>query len=302
MDHPHPPDTAAEQAARSGRLVGIGLMCLALMCFTVLDGTAKWLGRFMDPLAVVWARYAASVVAVSLFVNPWSRPGLMRSNRLGLQAVRSVLLLASTAMNFLALQHLQLAQTISIQFSTPLIVALIAGPILGEWVGPRRLAAIAVGFLGVLVVTRPGLGSMPVEALYSVGSALAYSLYNVLTRILAAHDSTATTLFFSGLAGTLIMTPVLPFVWSQPPSPAAWLLLGLVGVSGAVGHWLLILAHARAPAATLAPFIYTQIVWMLAFGYAVFGDVPDLWTLVGAGIVVGSGLYLFARERARRAG
>lgn len=300
MDQPLPPETPAQQAARSNRLAGIGLMCLALICFTLLDGTAKWLGRYMDPLAVVWARYAASVAAVSLFVNPWSSPGLMRSNRLGLQIARSCLLLGSTAMNFFALRHLQLAQTLSIQFATPLIVALLAGPLLGEWVGPRRLAAIGVGFIGVLVITRPGLGSMPPEALLSVGSAIAYALYAIMTRTLAAHDSTNTTLFFSGLAGTLVMTPVLPFVWSAPPGPTGWVLLIAVGVFGAVGHWCLIMAHARAPAATLSPFIYTQIAWMLAFGYVVFGDVPDLWTMVGTGIVIGSGLYLLARERARR--
>ena len=287
-------------ASRRRRLQGIGLMCLALVCFTLLDGTAKWLGRSMDPLAVVWARYAVSMVAVSLFVNPWNTPGLARSNRLGLQIARSVLLLVSTAMNFMALQHLQLAQTISILFATPLIVALLSGPLLGERVGPRRLAAIGVGFVGVLVITRPGLGTMHPAVLLSVAGAVAYAVYNVLTRRLAAHDSTATTLFYSGLAGTALTTPLLPIVWTQPPSPEAWILLGMIGVFGAAGHWLLILAHARAPAAVLAPFIYTQIVWMTALGYAAFGDLPDLWTLAGGLIVIGSGLYLLHRERARR--
>jgi drug/metabolite transporter (DMT)-like permease len=290
---------ASRESDARRRLVAIGLMCGALICFALLDGTAKWLSRSIDPLTTTWARYTSSVVLVSLLINPWSVPGLARTRRPLLQAGRSLLLLLSTALNFVALQYLQLAETVSIMFATPLLVALIAGPMLGEWVGPRRLAAIGVGFVGVLVITRPGIGGMHPAAFLSMIGAGCYALYNIMTRLLASSDSSATTLFYSGLAGVLVLTPLLPFYWTTPASWEVWVGMVLVGAFGAVGHWLLILAHARAPAAILAPFIYTQIVWMLALGWFLFGDLPDGWTLVGSGIVIASGLYLLYRERVR---
>jgi drug/metabolite transporter (DMT)-like permease len=287
---------------RRQRLLGIGLMCAALLCFSCLDATAKWLNRSVDPMLTVWWRYAASVILVSFLINPWTEPGMLRTNRLGLQIVRSVLLFLSTAANFVALQYLQLAETISIMFSTPLMVALLAGPVLGEWIGPRRLIAIGFGFIGVLIVTRPGLGTMHPAILLSVAGSVCYAFYAITTRILAAHDSSRTTMVYSGLAGVALMTPALPWIWSSPASPATWLLLLSLGFYGAFGHWLLILAHARAPAPILSPFIYTQIVWMLALGYFIFGDWPDAFTLVGASVVIASGLYLLYRERTRRQG
>jgi drug/metabolite transporter (DMT)-like permease len=292
--------TSEARAERRSRLLGIGLMCAALMCFSGLDATAKWLNRSMDPLLTVWWRYMASVVLVSFVINPLTRPQVLRTNRPGVQVIRSVLLFLSTGLNFFALQYLQLAETMSIVFATPLMVALLAGPLLGEWVGPRRLAAIGVGFSGVLVITRPGLGTMHPAVLLSVAGSIAYAFYAITTRVLASHDSSQTTMVYSGLAGVVLLTPFLPFFWTTPASPLTWALLAATGVFGAIGHWLLILAHARAPAAILSPFIYTQIVWMLALGYVLFGDWPDNWTLVGSGIVIASGLYLISRERARK--
>ena len=286
---------------RRRRLAAIGLMCGALICFSLLDATAKWLNREMDPLLAVWWRYVSSVVLVSLVINPWTDPGVLKTRRPWLQAGRSLLLFLSTALNFVALQYLQLAETMSIMFATPLLVALLAGPILGERAGPRRLAAIGIGFLGVLLITRPGLGTMHPAALLSVAGAFAYAFYSICTRLLAAHDSSRTTMVYSGLAGVVLMTPVLPFLWTTPTSPLVWVLLLALGVFGAVGHWLLILAHARAPAPVLSPFIYTQIVWMLVLGYVLFGDWPDTWTLIGSTVVIGSGLYLLYRERMRQA-
>jgi drug/metabolite transporter (DMT)-like permease len=138
-------------------------------------------------------------------------------------------------------------------------------------------------------------------ALLSLAGSVAYAFYNIVTRILATSDRSETTLVYSGLAGVALTTPLVPFVWSTPDSFLTWALLIGLGAFGSVGHWLLILAHARAPAPVLAPFIYTQIVWMLALGYFVFGDWPDPWTFIGASVVIASGLYLFYRERARPA-
>jgi drug/metabolite transporter (DMT)-like permease len=294
------PSSVNPDSARRTRLIGIALMCGALACFAGLDAAAKWASRSVDPMLAVWARYVSSVVLVSLVLNPWTAPGLLRTRRPLLQTGRSVLLLGSTALNFFALQHLQLAESISIQFATPLLVALLAGPILGEWIGPRRLAAVGIGFVGVLVITEPGAEGLHPAVFLSVGSAVCYALYGISTRLLAASDSSATTMTYSGLAGVLLLTPALPLFWETPSLPVAGLLLA-TGAFGALGHWLLILAHARAPAPVLAPFIYTQLIWMTALGYVLFGDVPDAGTLAGGAIVVASGLYLLARERARTA-
>lgn len=281
------------------RLAGIALMCVGVATLCCLDTTAKWINRTGDPLFTVWARYGTSVLLTMLFINPVTTPGVLRTRRPALQAVRSILLFVSTALNFLALPYLQLVESMAIGFSMPLIVALLAGPMLGEWVGPRRMVAIGVGFIGVLVVARPGLGGMHPAAFLTLGSAIAYALYAILTRMLAAHDSSATTMLYSGLAGVLLMTPLLPWIWSTPGSITAWVLLFATGAFGTIGHWLVILAHRRAPAPILSPFVYTQVIWMLMLGYLVFGDWPDRWTLAGAGIVVASGLYLLYRERVR---
>jgi drug/metabolite transporter (DMT)-like permease len=182
-------------------------------------------------------------------------------------------------------------------FLAPLVIALLAGPLMGEWVGPRRLAAIGVGFLGVLVMVRPGFGGMHWAAIFSFASVLCNAGYVLLTRALAAHDSSNTTMFYSGFAGVVLLTPLMPFVWVQPQSALVWALMLLIGACGALGHWFFILAFRRAPAPVLAPFGYAQIVLMVLLGYLVFGDVPDGWTLVGASIVIASGLYLLHRER-----
>lgn len=294
------PEGAASDEGRN-RLVAIGLMCAAVACFACLDACAKWSARSVDPLVTTWFRYVGNVVFTAVLLNPWTRPRLLHSNRVRLQIWRSLLLFGCTVTNFFALRHLQLTQSISIQFAMPLLVALLAGPMLGEWAGPRRLAAIGVGFVGVLVITRPGTGDLPPAAFLTVLSTIMYALYAIATRMLAAHDPPGTTMTYSGLAGVVLLTPVLPFIWTTPPTPAIWLLVSATGLFGAIGHGLLTLAHSRAPAPVLSPFIYTQIIWMTLLGYAVFGDLPDRWTLVGAGIVIASGLYLIVWERSRRA-
>jgi drug/metabolite transporter (DMT)-like permease len=285
---------------RRSRLIAIGLICGAVLFFALLDASAKWLSAHMDPLQVVFARYAGSMVLVLMLLNPWSRPGVLRTKRPVLQGVRSLLLLGSTVLNFIAIKYLQLAEAVSIMFAGPLLVALVAGPLLGEWPGPRRMAAIAVGFLGVLVITRPGFGGMHPAAILSVFGCICYSFYALATRQLAAYDPPETTMVYSGVAGTLVMLPVIPFVWTMPQTPLAWAILLGTGLLGGFGHWLLILAHRLAPATVLAPFIYSQIVWMVLLGWVVFGQFPDGWTFAGATIVIASGLYLLYRERVRK--
>jgi len=253
----------------------------------------------MDVLQVVWARYAGGFLLTLLISNPVSRPGLLQTKRPVLQVVRALLLVCSTISNFLAFRYLQLDQALSILFSTPFLVAILAGPMLGEWIGWRRWVAILVGFAGVLLVTRPGAGGMHWAAFYSLASSVFYALYIVATRILSRSDTTDTTLFYSNLVGAVAMLPVLPFVWTMPDNPWLLFLMAIFGAFGSFGHYLLIAAHRLAPASVLAPFMYTQLVWATGFGYFVFGDVPNHWTLAGAAVVVASGLYLLHRERVR---
>jgi drug/metabolite transporter (DMT)-like permease len=287
-------------ASRRARLRGIALMCGAVALFSCIDASAKFLNNHMDVIQVVWARYAFATLLTFAISNPITRPGLMRTTRPWLQLGRSALLVLSTALNVIAVRYLQLDQTVSIMFSTPFLIALIAGPLLGEWIGLRRWLAISVGFLGVVVVMRPGVGGIHPAAILSVAGTICYAFYNVSTRVLARSDSTETTLFYSNVVGFLGTTAILPTVWQTPQSLTIAIVMVAIGAFGAFGHFLLIAAHRLAPAPVLAPYIYTQIVWMVMLGYFVFADVPSRWTLIGASVVIASGLYLLLFERRSR--
>jgi drug/metabolite transporter (DMT)-like permease len=208
-----------------------------------------------------------------------------------------VLLVGSTALNFLGLRWLQLDEALSIIFTFPFIVAIISGPLLGEWIGWRRWSAIGFGFAGVLLITRPGLGGMHPAALITLGATICYGFYAVITRIVSRVDSNQTSLFYSNAIGALLMLPVIPFVWRPPANWVIALMLAMTGVLGSAGHYFLIAGHKLAPASVLSPFIYTQLIWVVILGYLVFDHVPNGWTMAGAAMVIGSGLYLLYRER-----
>jgi drug/metabolite transporter (DMT)-like permease len=283
--------------ARRQRLRGIAMMCGAVALFAALDAIAKYLGRHMDPLQVTGMRFISGFVIALIIFNPLTRPGLLKTRQPGLQFIRGLFFVSTTIFNFLAFRYLQLDEALSIMFSTPFLVAIAAGPLLGEWVGWRRWTAIGVGFLGVLVVIRPGMGGgMQWAALLSVAAAIFYAAYGIATRMVSRTDPSDTTLFYGNLVGMTVMLPILPFVWVKP-SLTDLAMLVAVGALGSAGHYLLIAAHRRAPASVLSPFIYTQLIWASTLGFMVFGDVPTQWTLVGGAIVVASGLYLIHRER-----
>jgi drug/metabolite transporter (DMT)-like permease len=282
---------------RRQRLIGIGLMCLTVAFFACLDTTAKYLGTMMDPLEIAWARYTSAFVLTLFVSNPVSQPGLMRTKRPVLQVVRGSLLVMSTVLNFFALRWLQLDEALSIIFTYPFIVAIVSGPILGEWLGWRRWTAIGVGFCGVLLITRPGLGGFNPGAVLSLASVICYGFYGVLTRVASRTDSNQTSLFYNNAIGALVMLPVIPFVWTMPANWKIAALLVGIGLLGSIGHFFMISAHKLAPASVLSPFIYTQLVWVMILGYLVFDHVPTRWTLMGAAVVIGSGLYLLYRER-----
>ncbi len=288
---------AGTSKERRARRIAILMMCLTMACYTGTDSSAKFLGLHLPIWQVVWARYlGATLFAVGL-ANPFARAHLLRPKRLRLQMVRSLFLLGSTILSFTAVRFLPLADMTAINFALPLAIALAAGPVLGEWVGPRRLAAIVVGFLGVLIVVRPWTGTLQPAMALCLLNVVVTAGYNMMTRVVSRSDASLTTLIYSTLVGSVLLTPIVAVGWVQPQSPMVWFVLCVMGIIGAFGHWLLILAHARAPASILAPFAYTQLIWAGLSGFVIFGDVPTASTVIGAAVVVVSGAYLWWRER-----
>jgi drug/metabolite transporter (DMT)-like permease len=288
-------------SARRLRFLAIALMCTTMLCFSMLDTSAKWLGRRLPTIEVVWARYVVASLFTLFVTRALWRPRVLLARRPGSQIVRSLLLFGSTMANFLALRQLQLAETSTILFLQPMFVALLAGPLLGESVGGARLVAIAAGFLGVVIATRPGTHAFQPIVVLAIGGAACAAGYAIATRRLAAHDSPETTLAWTQIAGIVLLTPLLPWVWETPPGGFTWVVMAAMGGFAALGHGLLILAHQRAPAPVLTPFNYTQLIWMIVSGMIVFGDRPPGATLLGAGLVVACGLFLVLHERGGRA-
>lgn len=290
--------TVSQAFRRQLRFKSIALIMLAVLCFTFLDTTAKYLVRQGLPaIEVVWARYVGHAVVMLIFINPWTVKGLFVTRKPWLQIARSILLFLTTFANFVALKYLQLAETTSIVFSTPFLVAILAGVFFGQWIGRRQWFAIAGGFVGVLIVTRPGFGDVHWAVFLSLAGAVCYAFYNISTRVLAAFDPTTTTLAYSSVVGVLCLTPFMPGTFVAPADVFTGLLLLSTGLWGLVGHWLLIAAHRHMAAQDLSPFTYTQIIWMVLSGWFVFGDIPGRYTLIGAFVVISSGLYLLWLER-----
>ncbi len=290
---------AAAAFALPDRLKAIALMCIAVTLFSCLDATAKYLLAHSNlPTAeVVWMRFIGQVLLMAAILGPAALPGLLRTRRLGLQIFRSFLMAATTAGNFIAVGYLRLDQTVSIAFLAPLVVAALAGPILGEYVGWKRALAIVAGFVGILIVVHPGFAEVHWAFAASFVAMLAYALFMIVTRILSPYDPPLVTLFYAMLVGVVggAIAAIPQWVW--PTEAWQWLALASLGAFGGLGHYLLIFAYRYAPASSVSPFLYFQILSMVTLGYVVFGDVPDAWSLLGSAVVIASGVYLVHRER-----
>lgn len=282
-------------------LRGILLMTATAAFFGGLDTTAKYLGQYIPAIEVAWLRFVTHTFFVVILLRLWSRPFHMKTRRPLLQLLRGAFMFGTTSLNFVALTYLDLTEAVSIMFATPLLVTALAGPFLGEKVGVRRWTAVSIGFLGVVVITRPGFGTFNVGVLFSLGAMLTNAFYILLTRKIGTTESSEGMIFYSGAVGSVGLAPValptavMPELWLVP-------LIFLTGALGGFGHYLLIRAHRIAPASTLAPFIYTQILWMTVTGYLIFDEIPGLWTITGASIIVVSGLYILHREHLRKGG
>jgi drug/metabolite transporter (DMT)-like permease len=267
--------------------------------FALLNAAVKYLSRDFPMLQLLWARTAGHLVFVVAAFGPAHGRRLFVTRHPVFQLVRSLMLLGSTAFNFAALRHIGLATAATINFTAPLIVALLAVPVLGERVGARRWGAILVGFAGVLVVVQPGADVAQIGSLFSLGTAACYALYQVLTRRVAAADPPETTVGYSALAGTVLTSAIVPVAWTTPTSAFAAALILSMGLTGGLGHYFVARAYLWAPASVVSPFNYIQLLGAAATGYLIFGDVPGLTLWLGAALIIGSGLFVAYTESRR---
>ncbi len=279
---------------------GILLMLVGLALFTAGEALVKILAKDHGITQVVWARYVFhALVTFVLF----QRVGLFanaKTSRPWLHIARSALMLGATCLFFTALRFLPLADAVAIGFFTPIMVTAFSIPILKEKVGPRRWAAIAIGFAGAMIIVRPGSGAMHWAAVLPLGSAVCYALYQILTRIASRTETTNTSLFWTSVFGVVATSLIVPFFWT-PPNALGWAMMAALGTLYGLGHYLLIRGLELASASVLSPFLYTQIIWATLLGLLIFDQFPDLYTLTGVTIVIASGLYIWWRETGRSA-
>ena len=276
-------------------LTGIAAICCAVFGFAVADALAKWLGQegFTSP-QIVFFRYLFGLLPVSIFV--W-HAGLsaLRTRRPLAHALRACLLFVALTCFFAGLQYLPLAEAIAIAFTAPLFTTALSRPVLGEPVGPRRWAAVLFGFLGALIMLRPGTAAFQPEALLVVASALCFSSAMLLTRRIAATETNVAMLAYSTLGAGLASLPFQAFVW-QPPEPGHLGVFLVLGLIGGVAAYLIIVAYRSAPAAVIAPFDYTAMIWGTLFGWIFWQERPGAVVVAGAAIIALAGLYVTRRE------
>jgi drug/metabolite transporter (DMT)-like permease len=293
-----PPAAAMVSAHRP--LLGILFMCLAGSFFPAMNGLAKLMSQDYSSEQVVWARTLSHLIFVLALFMPKHGLGIVRTRRPGVQFFRSCMLISSTFLFFSALRYVPIAQAASISFTAPLIVVILAGPMLGEKVTTSRVMAVIAGFVGVLVVIRPGAAVFHWASLLIVASAGCFAVYQVLTRRVAGFDSPETSVVYSALVGSVLMSIVVPFSWRTPEAWNDVLLLASLGVLGGLGHYCVARALIHAPANFLSPFQYWQMVGSVAVGYLLFAEVPDAFTWLGAALIIAAGLYVGIRGEAVR--
>ena len=279
-------------------LKAIALIVSATVLFGSADTISKYLSGSLPIIEFIWIRYVLFLVLAMILAGRLPRRSIRPRNP-GLQVTRGLCITASSILFVYGVRQMTMAQATTISFLSPLLVTMLSIPLLKETVGPRRWAAVAAGMLGMLIVVRPGLGGFQPAALFGVASGFCWAMALIITRKMAISDAPQTTLLWSAAIGTAILTLIVPFVavWPTPGQLGLSLVLGVLA-SG--GQWMIILAHRLAPASLLAPFFYGQLLWVTGLGFLVFGNLPDRWTLTGAGIIIASGLYTAHRERVRR--
>ncbi len=290
---------SVRRTAANVPLAAIVLIVGAVACFTLLDATVKRLAASYPVPLLVWARYLVQALAMVLWLAPTMGRRLVVSPQPGLQLARGTILVASSVCFVNALRRMPLAEATAINYTTPTLVILLSVLILKERMTPPRWAFVVAGLVGMLLIVRPGAAIFHGGSVFALAGAFFYAAYQIMTRKLAAEDPRV-TLFYPALAGSVLMSLVLPFV--EMPSGMPWAdvaLVALTGALGTAGHFLFILAFQRAPASGLTPFTYMQIVFATLVGWAAFGHFPDGAALAGMAVIAGSGLLLAWHERQR---
>lgn len=290
----HPPPQS-----RPRPLIGVALMLMAMMLLPYLDVVAKFLGQQgMPVMQIVWARMAFGALLTLPFVLKHGGPAAIRPDQPWYHTLRAALLIAATFLFFSALKYLPIADALAIFFVQPLILTAISPFVLGEKVGPRRWAAVCVGFIGTLIIIRPGMAEVNPGTFYALGAGAALACYFAMTRRIAGRAPAMVTTFHTSLIGTVLTTALIIGTW-QTPTPAQWGLLFLIGLIATVGHYCIVRAYDHAEASLLAPLAYTEMVMATFAGWWFFGDLPDGYTLLGVSILIACAIYISVRERAR---
>ena len=281
-------------------LLAIGIMLIAMAVLPFLDVIAKHLGEIGVPvIQIVWARmFFGTLLTLPIVVSQFGWKPVLTPDSPGIQVIRSLLLLASTGLYFWSLRYLPVADALAIFFVQALAVTLLSPFMLGEHVGIRRWMATIVGFIGTLIIIRPGFQAFNLGIVLALGSGFATAIYMLLTRKIAGRASALLTTLHTNAAGMVLVSIAVLFVWKSP-TPEQWMLFILLALIATIGHYLIVRAFDFAEASMLAPFSYTEIIMAVIGGWWFFGDFPDKWTFIGVGILIASAIYTSYRERLR---
>ena len=282
-------------------VLGIVLIILSTVAIASADIVAKYMSYQISVIQILWVRFLVHF-ALGLAMTNWRRfPVSLATARPGLQIVRGILLIGSTYFFVLALHYLPFVDALAIGFISPIVITVLAATLLKEKMDAGRWAACVVGFVGTLIVIRPGFAEANWALVLPLVASTAFAVFSIITRFLSAHDSTQATFFHGGFVAFVVISIAVPFAWRWP-SGAEWAGLIASGLLAAACQYLFIKANQYQTASVLAPFGYSEIIWGTILGYLVFRDFPDAWTWLGAAVIVASGLYIFRREAARARG
>jgi drug/metabolite transporter (DMT)-like permease len=278
---------------------GIALILTSTIFLGCSDVTAKYLSATLPSIEIAWIRFLVFSLIMVPAMMPGTRLFALRTERPGLQVMRGIALLSSSLFFISGLRFLPIAEASATGFIAPLFVTALSIAFLGEKVGVRRWLATITGLIGVLIILRPGSSAFHPAAFFPIVSALAWAGTLIMTRMMSGRERAITTMTWSAITGVCVISALVPLVWVTP----SWhdVLFGIfIGIASTAGQWIVVLAFRYADASVLAPFSYTQLVWVSVLGFFVFGEIPDLWTIAGAAVIVCSGLYTAHRERVRR--
>ena len=268
---------------------------LAWVMLPIMDGFAKYLSADMPVLQITWARYFFTVAFTLPIMFFFFRKNLVWTDKPKLQLIRGLILLTANVCFFYSISIISLAKALTLAFIAPLIVTAFSPIFLGEKVGFRRWSAVIIGFIGSMVVIRPGFVEINLASLAALGTGVMYGFYLIITRKLSSSDNPLLTLLLTGVVGAIIISFVMPFVWIKP-TLNQWSMMAAIGIFACVGHLFIILSLKYADASKLAPFSYFEIVTNIIIGYYFFSDFPDKWTFLGLFIIILSGIYISRRE------